>query len=62
MVAHMQNPGLQAGASRNQLVGWLQPSLTPSQRQAQMLARRFHLSPAVAQEMAMHCFGEARDE
>jgi hypothetical protein len=58
MAAHMQNPGWQAGASRNQLGGWLHLSLTASDRRAQMLASRFCLSPWVARDVARLCFGE----
>ncbi|QWT15476.1 hypothetical protein [Sphingobium xenophagum] len=36
MSLNKQNPGGQAGASRNQLGGWLLPSITASDRQAQM--------------------------
>lgn len=53
-----QNPGWRAGASRNQLVGWLQLSPTASERQAQTLASRFCLSPWMARDMARLCFGE----
>ena len=58
MAAHMQNPGWQAGASRNQLGGWLHLSLIASDRRAQMLASRFCLSPWMARDMAHLCFGE----
>ena len=58
MTAHMQNPGVQAGASRNQLVGWLHVSHTASERQAQMLSLRFYLSPSMARVIARHCYGE----
>ena len=58
MATHMQNPGVQAGASRNQLVGWLHPFPTASERQAQMLACRFRLSPSIARDIARLCFGE----
>lgn len=60
MVAHMQNPGVQARASRNQLCGWLHPPLTASDWRAQMLASRFCLSPWMVQDMARLCFGEGR--
>lgn len=53
-----QNPGLAPRASRNQLVGWLHPFPTVSERQAQMLARRFCLSHSTAQAVARLCFGE----
>ena len=58
MAAHMQNPGGQAGASRNQLGSWLHPSPTASDWRAQMLACRFCLSPWMARDMARLCFGE----
>ena len=55
----MQNPGaVNAGASRNQLGGWLHCSLTATNRQAQILASRFCLSPWMARDMAQLCFGE----
>ena len=57
-----QNPGVQAGASRNQLGGWLQFPFTATERQAQMLACRFRISTAMAQELARHCFGEAAND
>ena len=62
MAAHMQNPGWRAGASRNQLVGWLHPSLTALDWQAQILASRFCLSPSMARETARLCFGEASND
>lgn len=59
MALHMQNPGVQAGASRDLLcVGWSQVSLTASESQAQMLASRFCLNPWLAQDYALLCFGE----
>jgi hypothetical protein len=54
----MQNPGWRAGASRNQLVGWLLTSFTASERQAQTLADRFAFSPWMARDVARLCFGE----
>ncbi len=59
MAAQMQNPGLAPRASRNQLGGWLLISLTARDRQAQLLGRRFLLSPQLASDMARLCFGEA---
>lgn len=58
MAAHMQNPGGQAGASRNQLGGWLHSPSTVSDWRAQMFAARFCLSPWMARDMARLCFGE----
>ena len=54
MSLNKQNPGGQAGASRNQLIGWLLPPSTASDWQAQMLAARCCLSPW----MARLCIGE----
>lgn len=55
----MGNPGDGfAGASRNQLGGWLHGSHTASDLRAQMLASRFCLSPWMARDMARLCFGE----
>lgn len=62
MAAHMQNPGWQAGVSRNQLGGWLLPSLTATERQAQLLASRFMLSPPLARDMARLWFGESAND
>lgn len=58
MAAHMQNPGWQAGASSNQLGGWLLHPSTASDWQAQMLVARFCLSPWMARDLAQLCFGE----
>ena len=59
MVAQQQNPGgYNAGASRNQLGGWLQTPFTASERQAQLLCRCFCLSRPLARDMAWLCFGE----
>jgi hypothetical protein len=59
MPSHMQNPGLAPRASRNQLGRWLHPSLTATDRQAQLLASRFLLSPPLARDVARLCYGEA---
>ncbi|PLK27098.1 hypothetical protein C0V78_09535 [Novosphingobium sp. TH158] len=58
----MENAGLQPGVIRNQLGGWLHSPSTASDRQAQMLAARFCLSPWMAQDMARLCFGECGHE
>ena len=58
MAPDMQNPGWQAGASRNQLGGWLHPFPIASDCRAQLLATRFRLSPWLAMDMARLCFGE----
>lgn len=56
---NMQNPGDGfAGASRNQLGGWLHPSSTASDLRAQTLVTRFCLSPSMAHDVARLCFGE----
>ena len=62
MAVHMQNPGWQAGASRNQLGGWLHLSLTAWDRRAQMLASRFCLSPSMAQQVSWLHFGESSND
>lgn len=54
MIAYKQNPGGQAGASRNQLGGWLHFSLTTLNRQEQTPA--CHFLPAIFE--APSCFGE----
>lgn len=51
-----------APASRNQLGGWLHLSVTASEWQAQMLASRFRLSPAMARDMARLCYGERAND
>ena len=58
MAPHMQNPGVQAGASRNQLGGCLHLLSIASERRAQLLGSRFCLSPWMARDMARLCFGE----
>lgn len=58
MIADMQNPaGCIGGASRNQLGGWLHSPSNASDRQAQLLASRFCLSPWMARDIAELCFG-----
>lgn len=55
----MQNPGgCIAGASRNQLGGWLHSPSTPLDWRAQILATRFAISPWLAQDMTVLAFGE----
>lgn len=61
MSLNKQNPGGQAGASRNQLGGWLLPSITALDRQAQMPASIFGLALWIAQNAAHSCLGEARN-
>lgn len=60
MTSQMENAGRQPGVLCNQHGGWLHPSLTASERQAQLLASRFHLSCWMARDMARLCFGEGR--
>ncbi|MBA4308079.1 MAG: hypothetical protein C0429_15215 [Sphingopyxis sp.] len=62
MAAKMQNPGVQTGASRNQLGGWLHSPPTALERQAQLMASRFCISPAMAKDIARLCFGEALND
>jgi len=42
--------------------GWSHSSLTASDRQAQTLASRFCLSPWMARDMALLCFGGCCDD
>ncbi len=59
---HMQNAGVLPGASRNQLRGWLHPSIIASDAQVQWLALRHGLSPAMARQVAaLHFGGAAHD-
>ena len=58
----MQNPGVQAGASRNQLGSWLQNPITASEAIAQIFAARFCVSKPIAHEMAYLCFGDGRHD
>lgn len=51
-----------APASRNQLGGWLHNFPTASERQAQLLTRRYCLSRSMARELARLCFGEAAND
>ena len=61
MPTQMQNPGVQAGASRELLyLGWSHSASIASDRRAQTLAARFCLSPWMARDMARLCFGEGR--
>jgi hypothetical protein len=59
MSPQMQNPGLQAGTSRDCFGGPSLSSPTASDWQVQMLASRFCLSPWMARETARLCFGES---
>jgi len=63
MTQHDENPGLQAGASGELLwTGWSRSSITAIERQSQSLSRRFRLSPWLASQVAVLCFGGPRDE
>lgn len=63
MVAQIQNPGWQAGASRDLLCGhWSLRFPTVAERQEQLLTSRFCLSPSIARDMARLCFGERRHD
>jgi len=59
MVVNMQNPGGQAGVSRDRCHGgrW-EPTITTQDFRAQMLASRYSLSPWIAREVSRLCFGE----
>ena len=59
MSAHLQNPGMQAGASRDLLcLSWLHSPFSASGLKAQTFATRFCLSPWMARDVAWLCFGE----
>lgn len=60
MAANMENAGGGPGVLCNQLGGWLHSPSTALDQQAQTLACRFCLSPWMAQDMALLCFGEGR--
>jgi hypothetical protein len=62
MEPQMQNPGWQAGASRDCFGRPSHRFLTASDWRAQMLARRFRLSPWMARDIARLCFGEGRND
>lgn len=57
MSLHMQNPGGQAGASRNHLGGWLLLSFIALDREAQTLISRFH--GWMRWDWSWLCFGES---
>ncbi len=59
MSPNMQNPAVQGGASRNQLVGWSRSFNTDVDWRAQLLASRFSLSPSMARQISLQVFGEA---
>lgn len=58
---HMQNPGWQAGASRDLVCGSgsLSSTFTPTCLQAQILVCRFGLQHSTALTVARLCYGEA---
>lgn len=60
--ADMQNPGRQAGASRNQLSGWLPKLNTAQTQQTQMLITRFCVSNSLARTLACLAYGEAAND
>ena len=62
MAPEMQNPGWQAGASRDCFGGPSHLFLTASDRRAQIFASRFCLSPWMARDMARLCFGEGSND
>ncbi|ALJ13021.1 hypothetical protein [Sphingopyxis macrogoltabida] len=59
MAIKMQNPGVQAGASRDLLLGgWSHPLSTAQDWRVQMLASRYCLPPSMARDVVWLCFGE----
>jgi len=57
MSADMQNPGVQAGASRNRLGSRLHPSHTLSAYRAQHLISTYAMRPELAALVASLAFG-----
>lgn len=58
MAPNMQNPGVQAGASRDQFGGRSQlPFIAPGWRW-QLIASRYRLPSSMARQVDWHCFGE----
>ena len=57
MSPDMQNPGVQAGASRNRLGSRLHPSLTLSAYRAQHLISTYAMRPELAALVASLAFG-----
>jgi hypothetical protein len=55
-MADVQNPGGPAGASLIDIENGLQSSSMPFDRQAQLIAKRFALSPWTARAVASLCF------
>ncbi|MFN2099432.1 hypothetical protein [Altererythrobacter sp. MF3-039] len=62
IMADKQNPGVQAGASRNQLGGWLHKSNTAQTRQTQTLIARFCVSQSMARTFAHLAYGESAND
>jgi hypothetical protein len=61
-VSTYAKPGAGTPGFARLLGGPSQPSLTASDWRAQMLASRFCLSPWMARDMALLCFGEAAND
>lgn len=59
MAPHMQNPGVQAGVSRDPNALSSQQTLTPPGWRWQLIASRYRLPLSMAQQVDWHCFGEA---
>ncbi|MWV26440.1 hypothetical protein [Aurantiacibacter rhizosphaerae] len=62
MTPHMQNPGVQAGVSRDLIGISSRKTLTAPDWRWQQIAIRFWLSSEMAKEVSRHCYGEARDD
>ena len=62
MALNKQNPGVQAGASRDLIgISSLITLIAPGWRW-QQVATRFHLSPEMAREVSRHCDGKAEND
>lgn len=60
MSVNVQNPGVQAGVSRDHCLGGRRHlTIIMQDLRGQMLASRFPLSPWIAREVSWLCFGEA---
>ena len=62
MTLHMQNPGVQAGASRDPIGIRPRNPLTAPGWRWQHIASRYRLPSSMAREVYWQCYGETRDD
>lgn len=62
MSSQMQNPGVQAGVSRDLIGISSRKFLTAPGWRWQQIATRFWLSPQMARKISRHCYGETRND